>query len=97
MLTAPELSSATPIASIEKISARSRPSMNENASSASMQRLSRTTATASTASIRIGATPSAAKPTMDKSASTATGACPRRNARDDGCETSTSSMSAASR
>ncbi len=70
--------------------------MNENASSASMQRVASTTATARIARNRIGATPRAASPTMLSKAMMAIGAWPRRKARAEGRETSTMSISAAS-
>ena len=73
-----EVSALQRTASIEKISARSRPSMNENASSASMQRVSRTTATPTMASARIGATPSPDSATMPASVAKAIGALDRR-------------------
>ena len=46
IVTAPECSSAAPIASIAKINASKRPSIKENASSASIQRVNKTKATA---------------------------------------------------
>ena len=52
--TAPELSSAAPMPSMAKIRASSRPSTDWKASSASMQRVKRTTATPITAAATMG-------------------------------------------
>ena len=78
ILTAPEDCRADPTPNIAKISASKRPSTWENASSASMQPVISTMVTPSIASIRIGATPSAASVTTPKSTAIATGAWPRR-------------------
>ncbi len=76
--TAPVCSSVSPMASIAKIRVSSRTSTNWKASSASMQRVSKTNATPITARVAIGASPSAPPITTRPKAPKTKGARVRR-------------------